>query len=49
VILKDIARTLVEIIKLKGIEDVDQEHIFDLLQKLDPKTRKKVEEVIKHE
>ncbi len=39
VILKDLAKALVEIIKLRGIEQ-DEQHIFDLLQRLRKATKR---------
>ncbi|MEM2760477.1 MAG: hypothetical protein QXU32_11875 [Nitrososphaerales archaeon] len=47
-----LASMLVKFLEFKGYRfdaNANQEHILDLLQKLDHRTRKKVEEVIKFE
>jgi hypothetical protein len=50
--VSQLVSSLHKLCAIKGVDfhgNVDQQHIFDLLQKLDSRTRKKVEEVIKRE
>ncbi len=52
VAVSQLVSSLHKLCTIKGIQfeaNASQEHIFDLLQKLDSKTRKKVEEIIKNE
>ncbi len=52
VAVSQLVSSLHKLCAIKGIEfeaNTSQDHIFDLLQKLDPKTLKKVEEIIKNE